>query len=100
MIDGVPVLGMSAPALVGLAVVLLLTGRIVPLSTYREKCKEAERWREAYEAEREARATSDGQTVELLEIAKTTHSIIAAMFGTSSRIRQSREGRFNEPSQT
>jgi hypothetical protein len=89
MIDGVPITGLTAPALLGIAVMMLLLGRLVPRSTYDEKAKEAERWRLAYEAEREARATSDAQTVELLELAKTTHNVIVAMFGTTERLRRS-----------
>lgn len=71
---------LTAPALVGITILLLLTGRLIPRSNYKDKSDEAERWRKAYEAEKEARMTSDAQTTELLELAKTTHNIIAAMF--------------------
>jgi hypothetical protein len=81
MLDGVPITGLTAPALLGIAVMMLLLGRIVPRSTFDEKAKEAEHWRLAYEKEREARATSDAQTVELLELAKTTHNLMVAVFG-------------------
>lgn len=87
MIDGIPLIALTAPTLLGIAVLMLLTGRLVPRSTLTDKAAEAERWRLAYEAEREARSTSDAQTVELLEVAKTTHNIIAAMFGTAHRVR-------------
>lgn len=89
MVEGLPLVGLTAPTLLGLTILLLLTGRIVPRATLMEKSEEAERWRKAYEAEREARATSDAQTAELLEVAKTTHNIIAALFGNSMRIRKS-----------
>lgn len=89
MIDGLPVVGLTAPALLGIAVLLLLLGKIVPRATLTDKAEESERWRHAYEAEREARATSDAQTVELLELAKTTHNIIVTMFGTAERTQQS-----------
>lgn len=91
MLDGIPIVELTVRTLLGITVLLLLTGRIVPRYIYMEKAKEADRWREAYEQEKEARTTSDRQTAELLEVAKTTHNIIAAMFGTSSRIRQSRD---------
>lgn len=75
-------MGLSAPALLGLAVFLLLVGKIVPRTTMLDKMAEAERWRAAYEAEREARGEVEKQTKELYELAKTTHSVIVAMFQT------------------
>jgi hypothetical protein len=86
MLDGIPIAGLTAPALLGLAVLMLLLGRIVPRSTLQDKAKECEQWRLAYEAEREARAASVAQTVELLELAKTTHDIIVAIFYTKERL--------------
>ena len=80
MIEGLPIVGLTAPALLGISVLLLLMGKIVPRSTLVDKIKECEQWQQAYEAEREIRVTSDGQTVELLELAKTTNSIIFALF--------------------
>jgi hypothetical protein len=80
MFQGIPLVGLTAPALLGLAVLLLLMGKIVPRSTMVDKIRECEQWRQACEAEREIRITSDGQTVELLELAKTTNSIIFALF--------------------
>jgi len=80
MFEGIPVVGLTAPALLGITVLLLLMGRIVPRATMQDKIQEASDWKAAYEAEREARAKSDAQTVELLEVSKTTHAISAAMF--------------------
>ena len=80
MFDGVPIVGLTAPTLLGIAVLLMLTGKIVPRSTLIDKTKEASDWKAAYEAEREARASSDAQTVELLEVSKTNHAITVAMF--------------------
>jgi len=82
MFEGIPIVDFTAPTLLGFAVAMLLLGKILPRSTYLEKVAEAERWRMAYEAEREARATSDAQTSELLEVSRTTHSVITAMFAT------------------
>ena len=89
MLDGLPYGNLTAPVLLGIAVLLIILGRLVPRPLYKDKEAEAERWRLAYEAERTARATSDAQTAELLELAKTTHNVIVAMFGTSERVRQS-----------
>lgn len=76
-----PLVGLTAPVLLGLAVLMLLTGRIVPRSTYRDKADDAERWRLAYETERETRALSNRQTIELLEVTKLTNAIVVAAFG-------------------
>lgn len=89
MVDGIPIADLTATTLLGIAVLLLLAGRIVPRATLQDKTKEAEQWRLAYEAEREARAASDSQSAELLELAKTTHAFIAAVFRNSERIRES-----------
>lgn len=87
-IDGVPLVGLTAPALLGIAILLLLLGRIVPKATLDDKdrqigdkAEEAERWRKAYETEREARALSNRQTIELLDVTKLTNTIVVAAFG-------------------
>jgi len=66
----------SAPTLLGIAVLLLLLGLLVPRKYLMDKEREAERWRKAYEAERTARAISDAQTAELLELTKTTYELL------------------------
>jgi len=88
---GIPLADLTAPTLLGVVVLLVLLGRIVPRSILLAKEKEAERWRLAYEAEREARIETEAQTKELLELAKTTHSFITATFANSERIRRSGE---------
>jgi hypothetical protein len=51
---------MSAPVVVSIVILLILTGYLVPRATMLEKIEEAERWRKAYEAERNFRmALSD-----------------------------------------
>lgn len=91
MLDGIPLAALSAPTILGLAIVMLFTGKLWTNPAYQEKAKEAERWRLAYEAEREARKTSDEQTTELLEVTKATHAFITAVFHTGQQIRQSGE---------
>lgn len=89
MLEGIPVIGLSAPALVAITVVMLLTGLIVPRRTLMDVIRERNDWKKAYEAEREARQTSDAQTGELLEVAKTTRNIITAMFTNTEQHRRS-----------
>lgn len=87
MLEGIPIVALTAPTLLGVAILLLLTGRLVPQAYLKDKAAEAERWRLAYEKEREARAIADAQTAELLEVTKTTRDVISAFFG-SGRIRR------------
>lgn len=85
----IPIAGLTAPTLLGIFVLMMFTGKIWSNNAYQEKVKEAERWRSAYEAEREARIESDKQTTELLEVTKTTHAVITAMFHNSERFQLS-----------
>ncbi len=88
MLDGFPIVGLTPSVLLGITVLLLLTGRIVPRVTLQDKSAEAEKWRKAYETEKEARTASDAQTQELLEVAHLTHAIINAMFVSTKEYRQ------------
>ncbi len=83
MFGGIPILAYTPEALLGITVLSILAGLLVPRRQLKDKDEESERWRKAYEAERDARITADAQTAELLEIAKTTHDILDAMFNTS-----------------
>ncbi|MGW8179616.1 MAG: hypothetical protein ACWGQW_12785 [bacterium] len=82
-IDGftIPLMDFAPATLLGFAVLLLLMGWIVPRRTLNDKASECERWRRAYEAERKRADTADAQTSELLEVARTTHSLIEALVG-------------------
>lgn len=84
MLEGIKLTDFAPASLLGVAILLILLGRLVPRSTYQEKKEESERWREAYETERDARQVSELQTIELLELAKTTHKLIAAIVKTSN----------------
>lgn len=91
MPDGIPYDKLTAPVLLGIAVLLVIFGRLVPWYIYKEKAKECDTWRKAFEAEREARVTSDAQTVELLEVARTTKQLVSAIFDTTERTRRAGE---------
>lgn len=92
MLENIPPLAtLTVPGLLGLTIFLILIGKLVPKATYDEKAKEADRWREAYETEREARVVSDAQTAELLELAKTTKAFIVGVFDNSQKARRSGE---------
>lgn len=78
MFEGFALLDFTPSVLLGVTVLLLLTGRLVPRVTLQDKSTEAERWHQAYEKSEEARRLSDAQTKELLEVAHLTHAIINA----------------------
>lgn len=83
MFDGIPLENLSAKVLLGIAVLMILMGLLVPRRTYNDKVKESERWRLAFETSEKARAESDKQATELLEVAKTDHALIVAIFENS-----------------
>ena len=87
MFDGITIIGLTPAGLLLAAVLMVLTGRLIPRSTYRDMQSQAERWRAAYEAERTARSLSDAQTRELLEVAKTSQHFLTAVFENSEKIK-------------
>lgn len=89
MLDGIPIGNLSAGVLVGVAVLMVFLGLLVPRRFFNDKAKEADKWYEAYKTEREARMKSDAQTTKLLELAETTNSIVVSAFGGVERNRRS-----------
>ena len=91
MLDGfdLGLTDLSASALLAVSVIFILTGRLVPRATLQDKGLEAERWRAAYEAERDARSTADAQTLQLIELARTTHDIVEVAFRPKYELRLS-----------
>lgn len=93
MIYGVTAKDLSLSVIVLLAVFMILTGAILPRWVYKQKDIESERWRQAYETEREARTTSDAQTSRLLEGQKSMTKLISAIFENSEKILAKSGGR-------
>lgn len=89
MLNGIPILDFAPASLLGIAILLILTGRLVPKAAIAEKQLEADRWRLAYENEKAAREKADTQTSDLLEVAKTTNHMVHAMFIAADHIRRS-----------
>lgn len=79
---------LTVSGLLGLAILMILTGALIPRRTYNEKKEECERWRQAYDTSEEARRTSDAQSAELLEVARTTHALLVALFKNSEAVKQ------------
>lgn len=84
---GIPIAGLTAPALLGISILMILTGKLWTNNAYQQKVQEADRWKEAYEKEREARSEANQQSRELLEVARTTRHIVEALFQTATNNR-------------
>ena len=78
-LDGLPVGGLSAAAILGIAVLMILRGQLVPRRTHDEVRTDRDTWRAAWEASEEARRVQAQQLGELLELAKTTDHFIRAL---------------------
>jgi hypothetical protein len=87
MLDGISIIGLTPTGLLLVTVLMILTGRLIPRSTYLDKVKECDRWREAYEVERVSREASDAQTRELLELAKTGTKVLEAVHHNSEMMK-------------
>lgn len=71
----------TPPTLLGLAVVLIFFGLLVPRWVYQEKVKEVEYLKKALELRAEAQERSTAQTAELLEATKTNAKFLQALVG-------------------
>jgi len=91
MFMGISIETLTASSLLGLAVLMILFGRLVPRRVYQDKAEEASRWQLAFEIQRERSDKQDVQIESLLEQGKTTHALITAVFSNSAAIRQAGE---------
>lgn len=87
-LPNIPVAQLTAPALLGITVLLILLGRLKPKSDVDRADKLAEDWRLVYLTEKAAHDVTRAQNAELLEVAKTTHSLVLAVFGSPEQTRQ------------
>jgi hypothetical protein len=75
---------LTPSVLLGICVLLMFLGRLVPRSSLQDKINEAEKWRLAYEIERTAHECADAQTTKLLELANITHNLVVSLAGSRS----------------
>jgi hypothetical protein len=80
ILEGIPVSELSAPVIASFSILLLLTGRLIPRFIFLDKIAETDRWRQAFEAEREARTLADQQTIDLLEATRINNLLITRIF--------------------
>jgi hypothetical protein len=76
---GIPVGDLSAPVLLGLAIILILRGRLVPRSTYDDLRADRDQWREAHRLSEEARLTQTRQLDAVLEVGETVKNVMNAL---------------------
>lgn len=90
MIFDVPILQVSAAALVGVVCMLILTGRLVTRKAQEDLLKDKDKqieaanketafWRKAWETEQRARKIESGHVGQLLEVAHTTTQVLSAL---------------------
>jgi hypothetical protein len=91
MFMGIAVETLTASSLLAIAVLMILSGLLIPRRVYKDKSDEAQRWQLAFEIQRDRSDKLDAQTELLLEQGKATHALITAIFTNSTAIRQSGE---------
>lgn len=83
MIGDLPVIGLTAPGILLLVVILILRGQLVPRRTYDDMrvflTTDRDQWRDAHHFSEVAREMQDRQISELLEHARTTDAFIRAL---------------------
>lgn len=79
VIFGVPVAGLTAPVLLGIGILLILTGRLVPRRTYDDALRDRDRWQAAHSVSEEARLTQTRQLDAVLEVGETVKQVMTAL---------------------
>jgi hypothetical protein len=79
MLDGLPILNWSPAALAGLAVLMVLTGWLVPKRTLDRLERDNNRLREANDKLLTVVGENTRQTEELLVQARTTNALLSAL---------------------
>jgi len=76
LFGGVPLIGLSAPVLLGLAVLFIMRGNLVPRSTLEDVKKERDEWRQSHSISETARIESMRQVDTLIEKSAHTDQIL------------------------
>lgn len=76
---GIPADSLTLGGLLGLAVLAVLFGWLVPRRTLTDQQRQTERWQAAFENAEKARAEQAEQIRELSELARTTNAMITAL---------------------
>jgi hypothetical protein len=76
---GVPLIALTTPTLLGIAILMVLTGRLVPRSTYDDKAEEANKWQAAHKVSEEARLSQTRQMDAVMEVGETVKNVLTAL---------------------
>lgn len=76
---GIPVADLTPAALVGLFVVAILVGLLVPRRTLKDVQTERDTWKEAYHTQVEARGEEARQMDMVLAMSKANHELLVAI---------------------
>lgn len=79
VIDGIPIVGLTAPALLGLAVLLLLTGRLIPRRTYDDLRQDRNDWKDAHAESERIRGELVTHMTMMVEQAKVTEALLRSL---------------------
>jgi hypothetical protein len=78
-LSGLPIGDLGPWGLVGIAVALILMGRLVPRSTLEDTRRDRDSWRTAHDVSERARAELAQSVHDLLEHARTTDAFIRSL---------------------
>lgn len=76
---GIPIEVLTPAGLLGLVILFIVMGRLVPRRTMEDVIRDRDEWRAAHKISEESRAELAGQTKELLEYARTTDAFIRSL---------------------
>jgi hypothetical protein len=76
----------GGPSLIAAAVLMVLTGRLVPRRVMQDAIKDRDEWRAAYMASEQARHLEASHTGELLEAARTSVAVLQALTPGSTAV--------------
>jgi hypothetical protein len=81
LIDGIPLVNISATTIVTLVVLMILTGRLVPRRTYDDLIADRDAWRTTAQAQ--------GEVIEELKVlTRSTNAVLAALPAAAERVRK------------
>lgn len=76
---GIPLGELTAPTLLGIAIVLILRGSLVPRKTHDDIINDRNQWREAHRISEEARLAQTKQLDAVLEVGETVKNVMTAL---------------------
>jgi hypothetical protein len=79
VLEGIPLVGLTAPTVLFIGVLLILTGRLVPRRTYQDMKEDRDHWRTAHAVSEEARIAKSRQLDVVLEVSETVKDVLQAL---------------------